>query len=226
MGKQFSPEVLKTYFKYRMAPIKQNFDRSKRLVLEPGAVDINDIATVGGINASPAEMIQNLSSSGIGISNGFVITAVAYRKFLEYNNLQSAMGEVINSIDYDNLESLRKGSLEARHLLINGRFPKETNEVIIRAYEKLSSDYGRKFIDVEVRSYVTAEDLPDASFAGQQQTFLNVRGPFSLMDAIRNCFASLFTDRAISYRAALGYDHFSIGLSVCVQKMVRNDRGS
>ena len=197
-----------------------------QFILELSEVGINDIETVGGKNASLGEMIQNLTSLGINIPNGFVVTVAAYREFLQYNNLESTISHIINSINYDNIESLRRGGQQVRLLLENGRFPKEMSEVIIKAYEKLSADYDQEFTDVAVRSSATAEDLPDASFAGQQETFLNVRGPASLMDAVRNCIASLFTDRAISYRQSFGYDHFSIGLSVCVQKMVRSDLGS
>ena len=199
---------------------------NNKFILELSEVGINDIETVGGKNASLGEMIQNLSTLGINIPNGFVVTVYAYRKFIEYNNLESTIEHIINNIDYNNIESLRRGGQQVRLLLENGRFPKEMSEVIIKAYEKLSADYDQEFTDVAVRSSATAEDLPDASFAGQQETFLNVRGPASLMDAVRNCIASLFTDRAISYRQGFGYDHFSIGLSVCVQKMVRSDLGS
>lgn len=199
---------------------------NNKFILELSEVGINDIEIVGGKNASLGEMIQNLTTLGINIPNGFVVTVAAYRKFLEYNNLESTICHIINSIDHDNIESLRRGGLQVRLLLENGRFPKEMSEVIIKAYEKLSSDYNQEYTDVAVRSSATAEDLPDASFAGQQETFLNVRGPASLMDAVRNCIASLFTDRAISYRQGFGYDHFSVGLSVCVQKMVRSDLGS
>jgi len=199
---------------------------NNKLILELSQVGINDIEIVGGKNASLGEMIQNLSSLGINIPNGFVVTVAAYREFLEYNHLESTIKHIINSIDYENLESVRRGGQQVRLLLENGRFPKEMSEVIIKAYEKLSSDYNQEFTDVAVRSSATAEDLPDASFAGQQETYLNVRGPASLMDAVRNCIASLFTDRAISYRQAFGYDHFIVGLSICVQKMVRSDLGS
>ena len=199
---------------------------SKNYILELSQVGINDIETVGGKNASLGEMIQNLTTLGINIPNGFVVTVAAYRKFLEYNNLESTISHIINSIDHENIESLRRGGQQVRLLLQNGRFPKEMSEMIIKAYEKLSSDYNQEFTDVAVRSSATAEDLPDASFAGQQETFLNVRGPATLMDAVRNCIASLFTDRAISYRQGFGYDHFTIGLSICVQKMVRSDLGA
>lgn len=198
----------------------------KKFILELGQVGIGDIEIVGGKNASLGEMIQHLSSLGINIPNGFVVTVAAYREFLEYNNLEGTIRHIINSIDIGNIESLRRGGQQVRLLLKNGRFPREMSEVIIKAYEKLSSDYNQEYTDVAVRSSATAEDLPDASFAGQQETFLNVRGPASLMDAVRNCIASLFTDRAISYRQGFGYDHFLVGLSVCVQKMVRSDLGA
>jgi pyruvate,water dikinase len=197
-----------------------------KYILELSEVGINDIEVVGGKNASLGEMIQNLTSLGVNIPNGFVVTVAAYREFLKYNNLEGTVRHIINSIDYENIESLRRGGQQIRLLLTNGRFPKEMSEVIIKAYEKLSADYNQDYTDVAVRSSATAEDLPDASFAGQQETFLNVRGPATLMDAVRNCIASLFTDRAISYRQRFGYDHFTIGLSICVQKMVRSDLGS
>ena len=197
-----------------------------KFILELSQVGIGDIEIVGGKNASLGEMIQNLASLGINIPNGFVVTVAAYREFLKYNNLESTISLIINSIDIGNIESLRRGGQQIRLLLKNGRFPKEMSEVIIKAYEKLSSDYNQEYTDVAVRSSATAEDLPDASFAGQQETFLNVRGPASLMDAVRNCIASLFTDRAISYRHGFGYDHLLVGLSICVQKMVRSDLGA
>lgn len=199
---------------------------NSKFILELSEVGINDIEIVGGKNASLGEMIQNLTALGINIPNGFVVTVAAYRYFLEYNHLESTIRHIIKSIEVDNIESLRRGGQQIRLLLNNGRFPKEMSEVIIKAYEKLSADYNQEYTDVAVRSSATAEDLPDASFAGQQETFLNVRGPASLMDAVRNCIASLFTDRAISYRQGFGYDHFQVGLSICIQKMVRSDLGA
>ncbi len=189
-------------------------------------VGINDIDTVGGKNASLGEMLQHLTSIGIKIPNGFVITVAAYKTFINYNNLESTIRHIVNTIEYDNLESLRRGGSQVRLLVKNGRFPKEMSELIIAEYEKLSKIYDQDYTDVAVRSSATAEDLPDASFAGQQETFLNVRGPAAIMDAVRNCFSSLFTDRAISYRQTFGYDHFNVGLSICVQKMVRSDLGA
>lgn len=189
-------------------------------------VGINDIDQVGGKNASLGEMLQNLGQLGIKIPGGFVITVAAYREFIRYNNLDEAIHNIINSIKLDDIESLRRGGLQARQLLKNAKFPRELSDSIIEKYYELSKLYGQDITDVAVRSSATAEDLPDASFAGQQETYLNVRGPAPLMNAVRNCFASIFTDRAISYRQSFGYDHFSIGLSVCVQKMVRSDLGA
>lgn len=193
--------------------------------LELNKVGINDIQEVGGKCASLGEMLQHLSGLGIRIPDGFVITVAAYRAFIGHNHLESEIYRIVGAIDYDNLESLRRGGSQVRMLVKNGRFPKEMSDVIITAYEDLSKQYNQEFTDVAVRSSATAEDLPDASFAGQQDTYLNVRGPASLMDAVRNCFASLWTDRAISYRHSFGYDHFAVGLSLCVQKMVRSDLG-
>lgn len=189
-------------------------------------VGINDVETVGGKNASLGEMIQHLSSLGINIPNGFVITVEAYREFLRFNNLDASIRQMIGGIDFNNIESLRRGGLQIRQLLRNSKFPPGITAQIIEQYYKLSADYDQKETDVAVRSSATAEDLPDASFAGQQETYLNVRGPAALIDSVRNCFASLFTDRAISYRENFKYDHFAVGLSVCIQKMVRSDLGA
>ena len=189
-------------------------------------VGMQDLHKVGGKNASLGEMLQNLSSLNISIPGGFVITVDAYRQFLTYNELDKIIQHIINSIDFSSIESLRRGGQQVRLLIRNGRFPKDMSETIIAAYAELSSKYNQEYTDVAVRSSATAEDLPDASFAGQQETFLNVHGPASLMDSVRNCFASVFTDRAISYRNSFKYDHFTVGLSIGIQKMVRSDLGS
>jgi pyruvate,water dikinase len=188
-------------------------------------VGINDIPLVGGKNASLGEMLQHLTALGVNIPDGFVITVDAYHEFLKYNSLEENITKIVSEIDYKSIESLRRGGMQVRQLILNGRFPKEMSEQIIASYDTLSKLYGQDITDVAVRSSATAEDLPDASFAGQQETFLNVRGPAMLMDCVRNCFASLFTDRAISYRQTSGYNHFHLALSVCVQKMVRSDLG-
>ncbi|MGQ3086967.1 phosphoenolpyruvate synthase, partial [Flavobacterium sp.] len=189
-------------------------------------VGINDIPLVGGKNASLGEMLQNLTSLGVTIPDGFVVTVNAYYAFLKHNALDEKIKETIDAIDHDNIESLRRGGMQIRQSFLNGKFSEEMREEITNCYLELSAQYGQEMTDVAVRSSATAEDLPDASFAGQQETFLNVRGPEMLMDSIRKCFASLFTDRAISYRQSFGYDHLELALSVCVQKMVRSDLGT
>jgi pyruvate,water dikinase len=187
---------------------------------------IRDIERVGGKNASLGEMIQHLGPLGIRIPSGFIITVDAYQSFIAYNQLADKISMLIGEIDYENMESLRRAGLQVRNMIRNTKFPPVLSQLIIEAYYRLSAEYGQDITDVAVRSSATAEDLPDASFAGQQETYLNVRGPAAIMDAVRNCFASLFTDRAISYRQNFGFDHFAIGISVCVQKMVRSDLGS
>jgi len=187
---------------------------------------MKDIDLVGGKNASLGEMLQHLAPLGINIPDGFVITVHAFEDFLSVNDLDSAIAERIADIDYDNVESIRRAGLQVRSTIRNSKFPPPLSTAIIEAYRALSLQYQQTATDVAVRSSATAEDLADASFAGQQETYLNVRGPAELMDAVRNCFASLFTDRALSYRKNFGYEHLHISLSVGIQKMVRSDLGS
>lgn len=196
------------------------------IVLPLSDVGLKDIATVGGKCASMGEMIGNLAKLGVNIPDGFAITTEAYYRFLRENDLEIFIRQQIASIDFNDLVTLRRAGQKIRQAISNKRFPHDMSAEIIKAYTALSLQYDQKETDVAVRSSATAEDLPDASFAGQQETFLNVRGPAALIDAVRNCFASLFTDRAISYRETFGYDHFQVGLSVCVQKMVRSDLGA
>jgi pyruvate,water dikinase len=186
-------------------------------------VSLKDIGLVGGKNASLGEMLQNIKSLGIKVPNGFAITTEAYHDFIKHNSLDEKINELISGLDDGDLAKLRWAGSETRQLIRNGKFPESLKNEIREKYRELSLSYGQEMIDVAVRSSATAEDLPDASFAGQQETFLNVRGSESILEAVRNCFASLFTDRAISYRNTFGYDHFDIGLSVCIQKMVRSD---
>jgi len=198
----------------------------KEFILGLHEAGMRDIDRVGGKNASLGEMIQHLGKLGIKIPGGFIITVKAYEIFISHNQLKEKISALIAEVNYENIESLRRAGLQIRSLIRNTKFPPELSNMIIEAYYKLSAEYGQEVTDVAVRSSATAEDLPDASFAGQQETYLNVRGPAAIMDSVRNCFASLFTDRAISYRHTFGFDHFAIGISVCVQKMVRSDLGS
>lgn len=199
---------------------------NKRIIAPLNSVGLSDIALVGGKCASLGEMITNLTALGVEIPDGFVITTDAYYQFLEQSQLEGFIRKEIDTINFDSVESLRRAGSKIRHAISNAKFPYELSHQIIAAYERLSQTYDQTHTDVAVRSSATAEDLPDASFAGQQETFLNVRGPAALIDAVRNCFASLFTDRALSYRHTFNFDIFEVGLSVCVQKMVRSDLAS
>ena len=189
-------------------------------------IALEDLNLVGGKNASLGEMIQHIAQLGITIPGGYAITVDAYWAFLQYNDLEKSIYRIIGEIDMDNLISLRKGGTRIRQLIRNGKFPKDLSDEIIWRYRVLSRLYGQVATDVAVRSSATAEDLPDTSFAGQQETYLNVRGPEGILESVRNCFASLFTDRAISYREHFKFDHFDVALSVCIQKMVRSDLAS
>jgi pyruvate,water dikinase len=196
---------------------------NNRIILPLNSVGIEDLAIVGGKCASLGEMLHHLTPLGVQIPDGFVVTTTAYWQFIEQSGLGGLIQQELARIDFDNVESLRRGGLAIRQAISNARFPRELSQPIISAYEELSRQYNQAATDVAVRSSATAEDLPDASFAGQQETYLNVRGPAALIDAVRNCFASLFTDRAISYRKTFNFDVSTVGLSVCVQKMVRSD---
>ena len=189
-------------------------------------VELSDIDTVGGKNASLGEMIQNLEPLGISVPGGFVVTVASYEAFIEHNVLDQKIRDIVAGLDVDDIENIRRTGLAVRTLIKNGKFPEDIWKGIMARYDEMSLKYGQEATDVAVRSSATAEDLPDASFAGQQETYLNIRGHQELISAVRNCFASLFTDRAIVYRESLGYDHFQVGLSVGIQKMVRSDVGS
>jgi pyruvate,water dikinase len=181
-----------------------------------------DIPFVGGKNASLGEMIQQLTKQGVKVPTGFATTAYAYRYFIATAGLETKLRSIFANLDVDNVEDLRQCGKQARSLMLETPFPIELQEAIARSYQTLCQEYGAN-LDVAVRSSATAEDLPDASFAGQQETYLNVHGIKGVLDACHRCFASIFTDRAISYRQLKGFDHFEVALSVGVQKMVRSD---
>lgn len=184
------------------------------------------IDKVGGKNASLGEMIGNLSERGINVPDGFVVTVDAYDLYMQENKLTDRIGSLIAKLDVKDLVQLRKTGTQIRQMILDGRFPAQLRDEIVERYAKLSQKYGNESTDVAVRSSATTEDLIDASFAGQQDSFLNVRGPNSVVSSIKACFASLFTDRAISYRSSGRFDHMEAKLSVCVQKMVRSDLGA
>ncbi|CCF20739.1 Phosphoenolpyruvate synthase [Pseudorhizobium banfieldiae] len=183
-----------------------------------------DVAKVGGKNSSLGEMIQTLGQRGVDVPPGFATTADAYWNYVDENGIRDAMAALIADWTTGKA-SLAETGAAVRKLFLRGDWPKETADAIIAAYRELSERAGRTDASVAVRSSATAEDLPDASFAGQQETFLNVAGEKALLDACRRCFASLFTDRAISYRQAKGFDHMKVALSIGVQQMVRSDIG-
>ena len=183
---------------------------------------INDIDSVGGKNASLGEMIQNLGNLGVNVPGGFATTSDAYRGFLEHENLGNRINDLLDKLDVDDLDELSKTGKQIRDWLMNVPLQADLENDINAAYEKLVKQYGED-VTWAVRSSATAEDLPDASFAGQQETFLNVSGIDDIKVAIRKVFASLFTDRAISYRVHQNFDHAGVALSAGIQKMVRSD---
>jgi pyruvate,water dikinase len=183
---------------------------------------IADIPIVGGKNASLGEMIRHLVSKGIRIPNGFATTAQAYRRFLEFNGLDAKLHKLFTGLSVEDLTQLRQVGSQARALILEASFPEDLGRAICVAYARLSEQYGSN-TDVAIRSSATAEDLPDASFAGQHETYLNVHGASAVLEACKKCFASIFTDRAFYYRQTHGFDHLRISLSIGVQKMVRSD---
>ncbi|MFP4622643.1 MAG: phosphoenolpyruvate synthase [Gemmatimonadota bacterium] len=182
-----------------------------------------DVGRVGGKNASLGEMIRQLHERGVRVPGGFATTADAYRLFLEHNELESRIRETLDEADLDG-DGLSEAGESIRDLFEESEFPDTVAEAIREAYRELSERYEVEDVDVAARSSATAEDLPEASFAGQQESFLNITGEEALLDACRRCYASLFTDRAIAYREEQGFDHLDVALSVGVQKMVRSDR--
>ncbi len=187
-----------------------------------GELKIEDVPQVGGKNASLGELLSSLTGAGVRVPDGFATTSEAYREFIQANELEEKMRKEIDDLA-SGKQSLAKTGRAVRLLLRNGTFPEAIEREIREAYRELSRRYQTDEVDVAVRSSATAEDLPGASFAGQQETFLNVVGEEELVEACRNCYASLFTDRAISYRTEQGFDHMDVALSVGVQKMVRSD---
>jgi len=186
-------------------------------------ISIKDVPLVGGKNASLGEMYQKLKPSGINVPDGFAITAAAYLHFIEKAGLVDKIKETLTGLDTHNIEDLQKRGAAVRALIRNAELPEDLTQEILDNYRRLSAQYGLKEVDVAVRSSATAEDLPDASFAGQQETYLNIRGEKKIIEACKNCFASLFTNRAISYREDKGFGHFDVYLSIAVQKMIRSD---
>lgn len=204
--------------------VSNNHTNNPTYILFFDEIGINDVPIVGGKNASLGEMYQQLVPQGVPVPNGFAITAQAYRALLEANDLLPQMHDLLDAMDVDNPIDLQTRGAKLRDLIYGARLPDELYEQLCHAYQKLTCEH--EDISVAVRSSATAEDLPTASFAGQQDTYLNVSGLNAYIDACRHCFASLFTDRAIHYRVDQGFDHFEVALSIGVQLMVRSDLAS
>jgi pyruvate,water dikinase len=187
-------------------------------------INLSHLPQVGGKNASLGEMFNKLHPMGIEVPDGFAITVDSYRLFLSYNGIKNKLSKLLESIDSSTLHNLPQIALQCRTFVTNSLIPDEVKNEIIKSYRQLS-DNGNS-TSVAVRSSATAEDLPNASFAGQHDSFLNIRGESSLLNAVHRCYVSLFNDRAIKYRIDNGFEHMQVGLSVGVQYMVRSDEGS
>lgn len=202
------------------SPAHLELPRARDYIRPLDQVGMADISVVGGKNASLGEMIRELGPLGIRVPDGFAITAEAYRDFLSEAGLESQIDRILKDLDPRNIAKLRYAGHAVRHAILSAQLPETLCEHIALAYQRLG---GNKPVGVAVRSSATAEDLPSASFAGQQETYLNVQGLPALLETCRRCFASLFTDRAISYRLAHGFEHSQVALSIGVQRMVRAD---
>ena len=187
---------------------------------------MTDVSSVGGKNASLGEMISQLTQAGVRVPGGFATTADAYRDFLAYGGLAQRIEKRLEALDTTDVEALAAAGAQVRAWIVETPLPSRLEKEISGAYEKLLHEAGTNDISVAVRSSATAEDLADASFAGQQETFLNVHGLDNLLKAVKDVFASLYNDRAISYRVHKNFIHSEVALSAGVQRMVRSDRGA
>ena len=199
--------------------------REDKLILWFDEITITDVPLVGGKNASLGEMYQHLIKKGVNVPGGFAITATAYRLLIKEANIEQAIKDALEGLNTHDMANLQKRGEAVRNIIRHTEFPPALSDEIIQSYRTMEERYGNN-VDVAVRSSATAEDLPDASFAGQQETFLNIRGDTALIDACKRCFASLFTNRAISYRHDKGFGQFDVYLSIAIQKMVRSDLAS
>ncbi len=191
-----------------------------------GQIGIDDVPHVGGKNASLGEMYQELASKGVKVPNGFATTAEAFREFLRVNDLEEKIGALIDGWDRSDVDDLAGRAKQIRSMILGGQLPEDFQRDVLEAYRRLSEEAGVGHVDVAVRSSATAEDLPEASFAGQQETYLMVHGDADVLDSIRRCFASLFTARAVSYREDMNIGQTDVALSACIQRMVRADLAS
>jgi pyruvate,water dikinase len=197
----------------------------EELILWFDDIGIDDVPLVGGKNASLGEMYQHLTAKGVAVPHGFAITAYAYRHLLKDAGVEQDIRDVLADLDIEDMANLAERGKKCRDIIRNAKFPDDLREAIIESYKVMEKQYGEN-CEVAVRSSATAEDLPDASFAGQQETYLNIHGYDNIIQNCRNCFASLFTNRAISYRQHQGFGQFDVYLSITIQKMVRSDSAS
>ena len=198
--------------------------KNKKNILWFKEIGNQDVGLVGGKNASLGEMYNKLQKRGVQVPNGFAVTAHAYRYLIESAGIEPKIKKILQGLDTHDLKQLAEKGYQIRETILGAEMPEDLEKEIFQAYNKLSQEAKRSDLDVAVRSSATAEDLPDASFAGQQETFLNVRGEYEVILAAKRCMASLFTNRAISYREDKGFGHLDIALSVVVQRMVRSDK--
>src|SRR5688572_3044860 len=219
------PRQLRSFVKpfphYPGDPMKS----AKPLTLDFSEIRITDTSRVGGKNASLGELFNVFHRKGIGVLDGFATTADAFRLFLQELNLEGRLKALFDNLDVDDVKKLSAVGFEARHLVRERRLPPALCDAVLDAYDRLCQRVGGP-VEVAVRSSATAEDLPEASFAGAAESFLNVGDKAELIDALHRCFASLYTDRAISYRAKMGYGQLQVALSVGVMPMARSDKGS
>jgi len=209
-----------------MSSYVKHKDRKQAIVLWFDELGIADVPLVGGKNASLGEMYQKLTSKGVRVPYGFAVTAHAYFMFIKEAGIDDDIRRILQGLNTHDMTDLIRRGQKVRQTILNAEFPERLKQEIVAAYKQLCRHERVPNVDTAVRSSATAEDLPDASFAGQQETYLNVRGQAAILEACKKCFASLFTNRAISYRVDKGFDHFTIGLSIGVQRMVRSDLGS
>jgi len=201
-------------------------EREQKNILWFNEIGIKDVPLVGGKNGSLGEMYVNLTSKGVSVPYGFALTASFYWKFIKANGLDKIFSEIFQTIDAKNLKSLQDAGKKIRDAMGAANFPEELKKELVSAYSELSKKYNEENTDVAVRTSGVAEDAPNASFAGQFETYLNIKGEESLFNAVKKCFISFFTDRAIFYRDEMKLDQLKTGLSVGVQKMVRSDLGA
>jgi pyruvate,water dikinase len=196
-----------------------------KYTLDFSEIKMSDLVRVGGKNASLGEMLNALKPKGVGVLDGFATTVAAYRRLLDQQDLEARLRSVFANLDIENVEQLTACGHAARAAVLETKIPEDVREAILTSYDRLCERIGRE-VEVAVRSSATAEDLPEASFAGAAETYLNVRGKEALIQAVHNCYASLFTDRAINYRAKVGYDQLKVALSIGIMPMIRSDKAS